>query len=447
MYLSKNSWTRSSDLLVIVDGSASQNRDRALKRAVSTGILSKGGALSLQLLAMPFAIRQLGLDGFGQYALAVALFSWAGLVEGLVGQSVIRKLVVSVKQGDADAVSSIVFTAVVVIISCIVAVTAAVLLLLVGASMFVPRASSVWDWRLLSAAAVIAGLRVVFAIGSKVRAALQQLHIENSLAAVANVVAATLVVATLSYKPTPLALLLSVSLPVLAAQCLSGWLVYKNNSLLQAPMHFNNEIAREITKEGGWLTLGQIGLLMERQLPVILLAGWGLVQYSGQYAVAVQIIMMSAAPLLMFTIPFMPSTADSIAAGQHDWWKKRLALVHSATITASATGVMVAALCGPELLSLVFGQGQFLSRGACVALALWISAILAANCYYAVMIAAGKMRKVGLTMLTEGVLFLLFAAPAFLWFRFTGVFLVGSALAVVCMYNPWRITCSRLGAR
>jgi O-antigen/teichoic acid export membrane protein len=430
--------------LLVVEGPSSINRDRALTSAVSTGLLSKGGAVALQLLAIPFAIRQLGLDAFGQYAAAIALFSWAGIVEGLVGQSVIRKLVPAVQRRDADAVSSIAFTAATVMVGATLAVMGAVVFVFVTLSFFSERGLPDWDYSLVVAAALVAVLRVMLAISSKVRAAFQQLHIENSLTAASNLMAAILVFAVLSYQPSPIALLLSMAVPALLAQFLSALLLRTYSPLLQGSLRFDRETARELTAEGGWISLGQIGLLMERQLPIVLFSVWGLVELSGLYAVSVQIMLMAASPLLMFTMPFMPAVADAIAAGQHKWWRRRLALIHNVTIIAGLLGIVLATTFGPQLLSLVFRQGEFLSRGTCAALAAWIAVILASNGYYAVMCAAGKMRLLGLSMLLGGICFVVLGLGAFLLFGLTGVFWCGTATAVCCMYFPWRISCNKL---
>jgi len=430
--------------LLVVDGPSSNNRDRALTSAVSTGILSKGGAVALQLLAIPFAIRQLGLDAFGQYAAAIALFSWAGIVEGLVGQSVIRKLVPAVQRRDADTVSSIAFTAATVMVGATLAVMGIAVVVFGTLSFFLAGGFVDRDYSLVAAAALVAALRVMLAITSKVRAAFQQLHIENSLTAAANLVAAILVFAVLSYQPSPIALLLSISAPALLAQFFNAWLLRTNSALLQGSMRFDRETARELSAEGGWLTLGQVGMLMERQLPVVILSLWGLAELSGRYAVAVQLILMAAAPLLMFTIPFMPSVADAIAAGHDSWWRKRLAFIHALTVVLGLLGIAVAGVFGPQLLNLVFGQGEFFTRSACVALAAWIAAILAANGYYAVMCACGKMRLLGVSMLLEGMCFVVFGSVAFLLFGFVGVFVIGAVVTICCTYVPWRVACRSL---
>lgn len=430
--------------LLVVDEPSSINRDRALRSAVSTGILAKGGGIAVQLLAIPFAIRQLGLDAFGQYAAAVALFSWAGIVEGLFGQSVIRKLVVAVQRRDADAVTSIAFTAALLMLCATLIVIGGVVAVIGAVSFGSEKNFLGLDVNLLLAAALVASLRVILAIASKVRAAFQQLHVENLLTAAANIVAAILIFACLSYKPSPMALLLAISVPALLAQLVSASLLRTAGPLLQGGMSFDLQTARELIAEGGWFALGQIGLLMERQLPVVLLSLWGLAELSGKYAVAVQIIMMATAPLLILTIPFMPSVADSIAAGQNSWWSKRLAFIHAVTVIAGLLGVSVAALFGPQLLSLVFGQGEFLSRSACVALAAWIAVILAANGYYAVMCAAGKIRLVGVSMFVDAMCFVVLGAIAFLLFGFAGIFAVGAATNACCMYLPWRVACRRL---
>ena len=62
------------------DGSATR-RDRSIRLAVLTSILSKGGTALLQLLAIPLAVRVMGREEFGLYTCVELTLSTIVLLE------------------------------------------------------------------------------------------------------------------------------------------------------------------------------------------------------------------------------------------------------------------------------------------------------------------------------------------------------------------------------
>ncbi len=414
-----------------------RKKDAALRGAIATGLLAKGTGVAVQLIAIPFAIRHLGLEGFGQYATAVAMFSWISLCETVVGQSMVRKMVVAIRNKDEDRATSIAFTG---------AVSVAAAAVIVGALL----AGALALWNLLCggesysvgplyiAAGFIAVLRVVLAIAGRVRSAFQQTHVDNTFSIVANLAAIVFVFTAVTYKPSPLTLLLAVSLPPLVCQMVSGWLLFSNNQLLQGQRTFLPEIARELVSEGKWISLAQMGTILERQVPLVIFALASEPALAGQYAIAMQLLLMAAGPVIMITVPLMPAVADSMHSGDNVWWSKRIDFLTKAILLVGLAAVASALVIGPATLSFLFGVDHLFTPASCGLLAAWLTAIVAANCYHCVLMAVGQVKQLGLLLFAQGILFVLLGVPTFMMGGLTGVFALGLVLTTTCTLLPWK---------
>lgn len=415
-----------------------------LQVAVSTGALAKLSGVFVQLAAIPFAVRQMGLEAFGQYAFAIALFSWVFLLDAVWGQALVRKTVAAINRSDASAVTSLVFTAFAAT-AAFVSGGAALLVVIGGAWILLGGQTGIEGGiTLFVASGCIACVRMLLAVVARARAAFQQIHVENLLALAANCVAITAVFVCVRIWPTPLALLLAVFVPPVLAQLVSGLILYRSNPLLHGRLVFDKTMARSLLSEGRWLSLGQVGVIMERQVPIIVFTLLAMSQMGGQYAVAMQLMTMSASVLIIMTTPLMPAIAEAMHSGDTEWWVSRVRSIDRVVICAGVAGSIGAILIGQELLSALFGVSDLFSRSALGALAVWVAAMLSALCYYSVLMAAGRAEQIGKRLFAYGLSFLVLGAPAFLSTGFVGVFVVGALLTLLCTRGPWARETRRL---
>ena len=423
---------------VTPQSSSAEARDLAVRRAVLTGLLSKGGGVVLQLLAIPFAIRQMGMVAFGEYATAIAAFSWILLGETVVGQAMVRKIVVSIRTRDASAVTSAFYTGVATV--GILAAVASVIVCAVVVAWVTTKDQAV-DGRVLTlyfAAGVTAVLKLFLTVTARARSAFQQTHVDNIYNALANAASLAAVFLMLPVWPQPLTLLVAIFVPPLAAQSISAVQMFATNPLLGGAFRFEFAMAREFLGESWWLLLGQIGTMCERQLPLIVFTLASLPAAVGQYAIAMQLILMAASPVVMITAPLMPAVADAMHSNDHHWWVRRVHALDR-TITAGGLITMVLALFqGPAFLNLLFGSKVMLSALACAALAGWIMTLLSALIYFSVLMARGEVSLPGKALCVQGCLFALLGTPVFLFAGFGGLFALGMILTTLITREPWR---------
>lgn len=417
--------------------SSARARDFAFRHAVTTGLLSKGGGVVLQLVAMPFAIREIGLVAFGQYATAIAAFSWVMLGEALVGQAMVRRIVAGVQNSDTRSVTEAVYTGL---------ATAALFAAIVG--VIVCTCVAVWviitarsvDWAgstLYFAAGLAAVLKLILGVTARTRSALQQTHLDNIYNAFANLVSLAAVFFLLPTWPNALILLLVLFIPTLAAQTVSAIHMFVANPILGGAARIDFAMACEFLGESWWLLLGQIGTMCERQLPLVVFSLASLTSAAGQYAIAMQLILMAASPLVMITTPLMPAIVDAMHSKDHLWWVKRVRLLDRGIILTGCVTIVFAFFYGPAFLHLLFGPKKIFSAFACAALCGWVTAILSALIYYCVLIAKGEASLLGKTLCLQGFFFAALSAPAFLHLGFEGLFMLGMALTALITRQRW----------
>lgn len=424
--------------------SPQQARDQRLRTAVSTGGLARVSGVAVQLVAIPYAVQQIGVEAFGQYAFAIALFSWASLLDSIWGQALVRRVVEAVNRSDRDEVTSIVYTA---FIATAFFVACGAVFLLGGTVLWIQLGGTTVSNNmslLVVVAGAAAALKMLFAILTRARAAFQQLHVENILLLAFNCIAVAVVFFVVGKFPSALSLLLAISVPALIAQLVSSVLLYRGNQLLQGRMSFSKAVARELLTEGRWLSLGQIGVILERQAPIIMFTLLAMPEFAGQYAIALQMIAMSASILLMVTVPLMPAVADAINLGDTGWWSMRVRWLDRCVLSAGAVGTVLAVFVGKDALTLLFGITDAFTPTGLGVLALWITMTLSAFCYYTVLIAAGRAELVGKQSFVYGVLFLAVGTPAFMVFGFTGLFAIGAVLSLLCTRRPWKSQSEKL---
>jgi O-antigen/teichoic acid export membrane protein len=415
-----------------------KKRDLAIRYAVLTGLLSKGGGVILQLVAMPFAIRQIGLVAFGEYATALAAFSWVLLGETVVGQAMVRRIVASIRNKDASSVTSAIYTGLATV--GFLAVIAAVLFctVFIAWAIIEKRAIEEEVLKLYLAAGLTAVFKLFLTVTARARSAFQQTHVDNSYNALANIVSLAAVFLLLPVWPTPLTLLLALFLPPLAAQMVSAIQMFITNPLLWGAFRVDITAAREFLSESWWLLLGQIGTMCERQLPLVVFSLASFPAEAGLYAIAMQLLLMAASPLVMITSPLMPAIADAMHSNDHHWWSRRVRVLDRIITAGGCITMVLAFFQGSAFLHLLFGSKAVLSAFACAALVGWIVTILSALIYFTVLMAKGEARLLGKTLCMQGCIFALLSAPAFLLLGVGGLFSLGMILAVFITREPWR---------
>ncbi len=414
-------------------------------RSVFTAVGAKGCGILLQILAIPYAIRVLGVEAYGVYATAAALFGWLSLLEAGLGANLVTGMVSAIARGDHAGTGMLFRLG--LGITALLAWSVA-LLALAGVALWQSMqeggrgAGEVMP--LFTAAAVLAALQLSTAAVSRARAALQQTHVNNLFGAAANLVSALLLLLLVKPGLSSVTLLLALNAPLVLAQLANGALLVAQHPEWLSWRGVDWRRGREMLRGGAWLAFAQAGVFLEREAPKLILAAATTAAVVGHYACAVQILMILAGLVVMVTTPLMPAVADAIVRGEHSWWKRRVVCILLGVIGLGAVAALVMGVSGQRLVSWVFGETMQFSSVDLVGLAAWGTAVLLSHILYTVLIAAGRMRVVAQWQLIEGVIIVVSFALLHSKIGLGGMFWFSSATTLFVTFGPWALAVRKL---
>jgi O-antigen/teichoic acid export membrane protein len=409
-----------------------------------TAVGAKGCGILLQILAIPYAVRVLGVETYGVYATAAALFAWLSLLEVGIGANLVKSMVSAIARGD-EAGTGRLFQMGFGVIT-ILAWSLAMLAL-----------GGMWAWGtihetrglsevmpLFAVAAVLAALQLSTAAVTRTRAALQQTHINNLYGAAANLVSALLLLLLVKPGMSSVTLLLALNGPLVLAQILNGSMLLARHSGWLTRAGIDWAQARDMLCGGSWLALAQAGVFLQREAPKLILAAVTTAAMVGHYACAVQVLMIMAGLVVMISTPLMPAVADAIERGEHLWWQKRVGLILVAVAVLGLLLGGIMALAGPRLISLAFGESMQFTVSESVGLIAWGTAVLLSHVLYTVLVAAGNLRSVAFWQLAEGIIIVVLFAALHAVVGLGGMFWLSSLVTLLVTFLPWGFRVRRL---
>lgn len=415
------------------------NRDRAILRSVFTAVGAKGCGILLQIVAIPYTIRTLGLEVYGTYAAAVALFGWVSMLEVGLGASLIRGMVAAMARKDGEAASSL-FATGIAMAGLLVTVIGSTLIILAGVMISMGHGNA-WSnaLPLFVCAGCLAGLQIVTGMAARARAAFQETHINNIFGALANLVSALLLWLLIKPGVTALTILAALNMPLIIAQVCNGVALVGQKPLLRSRWQLNWSEGWQMLREGGWLTIGQGGVFLERQAPMLVLTVSATVALVGKFACAVQLLLISAGLVTMISSPLMPAIVDSIHAGESSWWRRRVIILVTGIFLAGLVGIGIMALYGPRYLGILFGQNVNFTSNECAGLTGWTTTVLASHVLYTVLVAAGRLKPVAVYQITQGIFILCAFVMLHSLIGLGGIFWIATLVTLLTTFLPWVI--------
>lgn len=393
----------------------------------------------LQLLAIPYAVRVLGLATFGEYAAAVALFNWGAILEAGIGTSLVRRMVVTLPKKNVQETTSILVTGCFILtLLVVVAAGGAAILWRISAAPASGSSVGTHMSNLYLCSGALAGLKLIASVAQRARSAFQQTHVNNLYNGAANCVSALLLWIGAGGHATAYTLLFAMTIPSVVAYVCNGIGLWLGNPLVRGKWTVDWPTAKEMVLESGWLGLSQGGVFLERQAPLLVLTSLGTAALVGRYACAMQVLVIIAGMVVIVSTPLMPAVAEAIHTGDHGWWRRRVRLLEISIFCLGVVAVAAMWIAGPVVMRTLFGEGAQFDGVSCAGLAAWTTMLLASNCHYTVMVAAGKFRPIGSLLILQGGLFLISFYLLFRVVSFGGIFWLGAFLTLACTYLPWR---------
>ncbi|MCB1205620.1 MAG: hypothetical protein KDN18_15265 [Verrucomicrobiae bacterium] len=339
------------------------HRDRSLRLAVITSLISKAGTIVLRLVSIPIAVHLLGMEMFGVYT---AITMAVGMIDMLhigIGPALTKALAKAVANGDRETERTVFGTSILLSIglSLIAAVTAAVLLFHVPipdlfGKEFAPVQETMFRAALLGLVIIqVEMMCIPFEMG---RDGYQETRFTNAWGAAGNVVGALLLLGGIWFFPTIEFLLIAVN-GSLALSKLGNTI----HLLLQRPYLFprfslfRRALVPGLAHDGIRFSITYIlAAAVEYNLMAFLIG-----HHIGPEAVGVWNVMITVHFSLtgligMITKPYWPALMDAFERRDHRWIVRssnRLRLGGLGFALFAAAGLI---LFGPVVLPMWAGE-------------------------------------------------------------------------------------------
>ncbi len=415
------------------------SRGIAIRSAVLTSLLSKGGNVLLQLIAMPLAYRELGKEEFGVFGIAASLLGIIHLMQIGIGPSLTSAIARLAAAEDRDGerryyCSAVVTVMVLGLLGCLIAglvLTFVPVTTLLG-DRWEPYADLVRRVCYISLGVVF--MEFIFGISDQARAGYQEVHINNLWGAAGNVAAGAALAAGIFVFPTPEFILMVVyGIPALLRGGNSIALVRKRPYLISGPGKASFATGKELASDGVLFSVGQCVVpLSQREGGVIIAAHIGGPAAAGIFTILLQVSTLLMGFVVMFTHPLWPAVADAAARFDVAWIRngwKRMAGFGSAYGAAVIVGMSVA---GPFAIGLWLDDPDGYTRPLLAGFAFYFACMVWSHLNYIVLLGLRELRKTAIISTCEAVIVIACAYIGMRAFEMPGLFLgMGCAMLAI----------------
>ena len=407
------------------DGNATR-RDRSIRLAVVTSILSKGGTALLQLLAIPLAVRVMGREEFGLYTSVSLALSTVALLEIGIGPALAHGLADARAKDDVGRSRQLASTAFALMLGLSLmagGALAAVLALVPIPTLF--GAEYAGSESLMRPALwiglVLFLLLFVLNLTDRLREGLLEVAQTNLWGAAGNLLAAVAVGVGVWLVPEVWFLVIAVHGSVVVAKLANTAALWrKHPDLIPSLRLVDGGIARHLFSDGAaFATCCLLVGVVEYNF-----CTWMIGQIDGPsqvalYGVLISLSVMQLGFVIMLSTPTWPAVAEALARGDLDWARKASRKLYLFGVGFAICSLIGMVSVGPWVLELWLGE-KFagISRGLLAAYSCYFVAHVWRHLNHALMIGTGQVMALARVQFVEtGIL----AVAAWLALRYGGM--------------------------
>ncbi len=304
----------------------SAHRDRSLRLAVLTSLISKAGTIILRLVSIPIAVHLLGMEMFGVYT---AITMAVGMIDMLhigIGPALTKALAKAVARGDRETERTVFGTSILLSVGLtVLAATAAALLLLnvpipdLFGKEFAPVQDTMLRAALLGLVIIqVEMMCIPFEMG---RDGYQETRFTNAWGAAGNVFGALLLLGGIWFFPTIEFLLVavngSIALAKLGNTC---HLLAQRPYLFPRLSLFRQSLVPQLAKDGVRFSITYIlAAAVEYNLMAFLIGRHVGPEAVGVWNVMVTVHFSLTGLVVMVTKPYWPALMDASERGDDAW--------------------------------------------------------------------------------------------------------------------------------
>lgn len=339
------------------------HRNRSIRSAISTALISKGSTAILQFVSLPLAARVLGREEFGVYAtISMSVFMVAMLQIG-VGPALAREISEASAKDDHEKQARLYVNGGVLVVA--LAFLGFLLAAFLISTVPIPDLFGD-DYRPFveqMRPALWVGLTlilgdIIISMTDRVREGYMEAGIVNSFAAGGNLVGAITVFVGIQYQPSVSFLLVAVFAPNILARVVSTVMLWKKRPwLVQSAIRPDRTTMTELVRDGISFSATSILVYIVEFAVCALIVG----RIAGPGSVAVFQIFMALTTaftgmLVMVGRPFWAAIVDAKTRGDHDWMANatRRYYQYLAILVACAAIGLIGV--GPWILPKLYGE-------------------------------------------------------------------------------------------
>jgi O-antigen/teichoic acid export membrane protein len=416
------------------DGYAARLRARRLKYAIGTALLSKGGTAILQLVAIPIAIRVLGVQGYALYVAIVAVVTSAALVTITVGPALVVRVAAAVARDDRSAQRQLFTSTLVPVgVNVLALASAAVAVLSWSSTMRLFSAEFAGQEPTIRVCLpIMVAMQLVqplLAVVEGVQAGYQEQYLLNLRGLLGNV-GCVMALALMPYWPSVLYMLFAVQgPPVLSRLANAAWFLWRRPFLLPRWSGFAWRDCRAVVGDGLMFSLaGAATTYLCHCAPVIVLGRTAGTRASASFAAGMTLLTMAAGVISMICIPLWPAIADSIARGDNHWARRAYGRTFFFGIGFAVLAAAAIFTVGGPAFRLCFGAGLTFSSSMLLAMGLYFVVLTWEQIHYSILAAMGRIAPASLIFLARAVLSVLATSALGAWTNECRPFLVMTAV-------------------
>jgi O-antigen/teichoic acid export membrane protein len=358
-------------------------RQRRIKLAWSTSLLSKVATIGVQVLAVPLVYRALGQGGYAAYAAVTASAGLIGVLNLGIGGSLVTPIAEAAARRDEHRQAVLVQAGLIpLFLLCLVGSVAVIpIVALVPLSTLFGRvgATASPDLRIAALIAVSATLAAIpLTAVSFLRQAYQELHISNLIGTCTNfLLLAALLVAARRSTAVAVFVALFVLIPLSTNIVNFGLLFGQRPFLLRLDGEAIWEHSRHLLADGIRYLSAAFSNVLVYQWPVYWIARSLPSSTSSTFAICMQATVLPIGFVLGLLQPLWSSTADAMARGDRDWLDRQMRRGRIAILMVGGSTFLTMLIFGERLVHLWLRKPVALDWwvrgliGAYILLAIW----------------------------------------------------------------------------
>jgi O-antigen/teichoic acid export membrane protein len=344
-------------------GARSKFREERVRLAVRTGLVSKAVALGVQAGAMPIAVRALGAERYGVFAVLAASIGWVALAGVGLNPSLTSRTSAVAARSDPEQEKRLFSTAFIAmtVVASVVAVLTAMAFLAMPVSSFFGAKYDRFAGEITSG--VLAG--ILFMAGSLVvgvveaaQLGYQEQHHANAWVAVGNAGSIISLLLVAWRWPSVMGLMISLfGVPLAARAANVAWFFTKGRPYLRPHLRsFDRAVVGGLLSTGIGFVLIQLTSFLNQQFVVFLTGRMVGPREVASLAVIMQVLLLISGLLSMYAQPLWPALMDAAVRGDVGWVQKSYRRALGVPMALAGFAGLGLAVCGRWVIGAWFGM-------------------------------------------------------------------------------------------